>query len=101
MSRSTRAFSLFEALCMMVTLCVFGWLCVGVVRHDLKKAGKDEHEGVIFTTTEGKEEAKPQAPKTEAAPAKASTPAPVPAPAPAPKVQSQPAGSPASTPSKP
>jgi hypothetical protein len=64
MTRTTRAFSLFEALCMIVTLCVFGWLCVGVVRHEIKHEGKDDHEGVQFTTSDN-EPAKTEPAKTE------------------------------------
>jgi|GEM_PF-4493658 len=53
MSRhSTRAFSLFESLCMIVVLCVFGWLCVGVIRNELKQGGKDVHEDIRFTTSD-------------------------------------------------
>ena len=53
MSRSTRAFSLFEALCMIVTLCVFGWLCAGVIRTELKGGGKSDHDKFMTGTAKG------------------------------------------------
>ncbi|MDB6138306.1 MAG: hypothetical protein JWO94_1378 [Verrucomicrobiaceae bacterium] len=91
--RSTQAFSLLEALCMIVTLFVFGWLCVGVIRDDYKHGGEDLHSGVKFTTKDA-EPAKTQAampavadPVKEDARNKAETPAA--------GLGSQPAGSPA------
>ena len=92
--RSIQAFSLLEALAMIVTLFVFGWLCVGVVRYDLKHQDIDPHATLKFTTKDGttapiKEDKSPVAPvkaadpaadKTETAPAGASQPAGSPAP---------------------
>ena len=48
--RSTQAFSLLEALCMIVTLFVFGWLCVGVLRHDFKHQDDDAKVHVKYNT---------------------------------------------------
>jgi len=66
MSRSTRAFSLFEALCMIITLCVFGWLCAGVIRTQLK-GGVSDHDKFIAKM------AKSAAAKPETAPAPPAT----------------------------
>jgi len=52
MLRRTDAFSLLESLCMIVTLFVFGWLVMGVVRYELKNANDDRYAGVMFTTSE-------------------------------------------------
>ena len=68
----TRAFSLFESLCMIVVLCVFGWLCVGVVRNELKQGGKDMHEDIRFTTSDQDAPETPEplpTPATDAKPA--------------------------------
>jgi len=87
--RSTQAFSLLEALAMIVTLFVFGWLCVGVIRHDLKHQDEDPHDNVQFTTKDAvndKSKEKPAADPVKAAPKdKVETP----------PSGSQPAGSPA------
>ncbi|MDB6075088.1 MAG: hypothetical protein JWO89_2728, partial [Verrucomicrobiaceae bacterium] len=69
--RSTQAFSLLEALAMIVTLFVFGWLCVGVVRYDLKNQDEDPHASVKFTAHDIEEKARAKASKAEAEAAKA------------------------------
>ena len=92
--RSTQAFSLLEALAMIVTLFVFGWLCVGVIRYDMKHHEVDPHDNVKFTTKDAandtSKDAKPSATepvkaddkaKAESAPANGSQPAGSPAPA--------------------
>ncbi len=69
MSRSTRAFSLFEALCMIVTLCVFGWLCVGVIRTELKGGGQSDHDKFVGGMKQSSS-AKPETPPATPAAAK-------------------------------
>lgn len=92
MPHRTQAFSLLEALCMIVTLFVFGWLCVGVFRYDVKNSGAVAGVQGLNTTPDLKPDAKDvkDAPKpaeeTKAAPAES---------------KSKPAGSPATAPAKP
>ncbi len=92
--RSTQAFSLLEALAMIVTLFVFGWLCVGVIRHDLKEQGEDPHADLKFTAHDVEERRAKTKADAEAAKAPATTNE-----TKAPVKESLPAGSPA--PSKP
>ncbi len=93
MSRRTHAFSLLEALAMIVTLFVFGWLCVGVFRYDVRT------ENAVFgvqglNTT-------PNVKADESAAKEAPRPADNPKPVTTPESKSKPAGSPASAPGKP
>jgi hypothetical protein len=92
MFRRTQAFSLLEALAMIVTLFVFGWLCVGVFRYDVKNSDATAGVQGLNTTPDLKQEAKgvKDAPK----PAEETKPAPV-------ESKGKPAGSPATAPAKP
>ena len=46
-TRSTRAFSLLESLCMLVTLFVFGWMCIGVARYTIKHKDDPSIQGIM------------------------------------------------------
>jgi hypothetical protein len=94
---SQKGFTLIESLSMMVTLIVFGWLCVAVVRYHLRPDLHPSDKPIFATPERIKGDSKE--PKTPAAPQgsddkpwqKMLPPAPATTPAP----------SPASTPAKP